>query len=300
MNDMPSAGAQDSAHLNQIADEVAIAFSGLWFHEFVIHLQYDWRLFMQPGAGRPFTSHLGKWTYLACRICPLVFSICLCIFSFPGRPHCQALMKLAIVSGTLGLTCSSALLSIRVAAVWLWDKRVACILAGIDLTVLAFFVYYMVKVDSSYDPMIQSCILNGVLDDLLPSVALLAGDCVVLALLLTGLQRKWRDVRHLRLWNVLWSQGLFYLVIAALVEVPVVVLLFVDLDPGVNAIIIDYEVFLLALCSTRMFRFLNGTLGGREGESEVFTNGAPRGRLAMLQGDSVRLVTIRTDNMRQE
>ncbi|KZV67429.1 hypothetical protein PENSPDRAFT_51759 [Peniophora sp. CONT] len=202
------------------------------------------------------------------------------------------LIKFLGTSGLLGLVCASNLLSIRVAAVWSWDKRIIGILVTIAMIILAFGVYFMVELTSAYDPTLQSCNMSEVHNDLLPASAVFAGDCIVLALLLTGLQRNWREARQVknRMWHILWTQGLLYLFTAAVVEVPVVVLLIMNINSIMNTMMITPVVIFLSMCATRMYRFLNKTV---QGQSEMFTNGVSQGVISTVRDDEVQLTSIR-------
>ncbi|VDB98203.1 unnamed protein product [Peniophora sp. CBMAI 1063] len=269
--------------------------AGLWFQEFITHLRYDWGLLTRQTKGpRPLKARVALWAYLGCRILCLIQCVCVAIISFPGVSDCHVLIKVLTASGFFAVICASTLLSLRVAAVWSWDRRVVTLLITVTLVTLATSMYLMVKIDASFDPVIQSCALNGSIDDALaPSVAVLAGDCIILALLLIGLRAKWSEARQFKLWQVLWSQGLIYLLVAALFEIPFVALLASNINPLLDAMLVAPEAVILAICATRMFRSLNTRVGGQSEESEMFTNGILHGRVYASWPNEVQLYPIR-------
>ncbi|KZV71912.1 hypothetical protein PENSPDRAFT_377369 [Peniophora sp. CONT] len=248
-------------------------FSGIYFHELVAHLPFDWRLLMRPDSQRTTAAQIAKWTYLMCRLLLVVFAVCSTTGSFPDHPDCRALYKLLSGTGFLAIICSSTLLSIRVAAIWKWDRRVVTLVTLNCLATLACAVYLIVTVDSTYNEDVRNCALSGVHNDLYPSIAVLIGDCVLLTLLLVGLRRNWSGARQFHMWHVLWTQGLLYLFLATLVEVPLVGLLIVNLNSVMNTILVPPEVIILGIGATRMFRSLNMKVRGESKQVEHFTNG---------------------------
>ncbi|KZV66288.1 hypothetical protein PENSPDRAFT_655000 [Peniophora sp. CONT] len=114
-----------------------------------------------------------------------------------------------------------------------------------------------------------------------------------------GLQINWRDARRYRMWHMLWTQGMIYLMIAALAEVPNVTLLILDINPVLNTILGSPETITLALCATRMFRSLNTAVRG--GPSEIFTNGVSHGRIpTACQTNEVQLATLENGRIKRE
>ncbi|VDB91829.1 unnamed protein product [Peniophora sp. CBMAI 1063] len=253
----------------------ALIFAGVYLHEQVVHAPFDWRLLMlQRRRRRPAAARMAVWVYLACRILLVVFTVCGIIAAIPTiHQDCRTVYKFISASGFLGIICSSSLLSIRVGAVWKWDKRVLTALALNCLATLALAIYLVVKIDSTYDPTLHICTLNGVRTDLYPSVASFVGDCTPLALLLVGLRRNWKDARQFHVWHTLWNQGLIYLCLAIAVEVPLIVLLILNINPILNTILVTPEVVILAIGATRMYRYLNATSRGQSIHTEHFTNG---------------------------
>ncbi|VDB98212.1 unnamed protein product [Peniophora sp. CBMAI 1063] len=90
-------------------------------------------------------------------------------------------------------------------------------------------------------------------------------------LLLVGLRVHWREAREHRLWNDLWNQGLLYLLAAALIDIPVVVLVILDVDPIATALSLQLLIIIMPVCTTRMFRFLNKAVRGENEETDRFT-----------------------------
>ena len=84
---------------------------------------------------------------------------------------------------------------------------------------------------STYSIVIHDCTLTGIKSDIFPTATTLAGDSTFLILLLMGLVKNWGNIRGSYVWNLLWTQGLVYILLAVLVDLPMMVCLALDL-PG--------------------------------------------------------------------
>ncbi|VDC07083.1 unnamed protein product [Peniophora sp. CBMAI 1063] len=248
---------------------MTVIFTGIYFHEFLTNLDHDWTILRRQKEHR-LGARVAQWTYLSCRLLALFYGICISIVAFPGRRNCEVVMKLNVITNFLSMLCSSALLSILVP----FGDGIA--------------IYCVVKINSSYDTTIQFCGLDGVHTALPAFVGILLGDCALLALLLVGLQTKWRDVRKLRTWRLLWTQGWVYVLLAIVVEVPSVVLPVLDINPFLNSMFITPEAIILAVGATRLFRSLNSATQG-DIVSQQFTVS----REAVVPRHNIRLKPLR-------
>ncbi|VDC07084.1 unnamed protein product [Peniophora sp. CBMAI 1063] len=266
---------------------MTVIFTGIYFHEFLTNLDHDWTILRRQKEHR-LGARVAQWTYLSCRLLALFYGICISIVAFPGRRNCEVVMKLNVITNFLSMLCSSALLSIRIGAIWRWNRFIVSTLLTILLVTLGLAIYCVVKINSSYDTTIQFCGLDGVHTALPAFVGILLGDCALLALLLVGLQTKWRDVRKLRTWRLLWTQGWVYVLLAIVVEVPSVVLPVLDINPFLNSMFITPEAIILAVGATRLFRSLNSATQG-DIVSQQFTVS----REAVVPRHNIRLKPLR-------
>ncbi|VDB99934.1 unnamed protein product [Peniophora sp. CBMAI 1063] len=269
--------------------------TGLWIYEIGLQARYDWNLIRQYHAsGRPAKAQFGKWTYLACRISILVYSICVIITAYDSNSTCEGvLMGWLGASALLGLVCATNLLSIRVAAVWAWNKWIVGITITISLSQLATGIYFTVKSTFIRKSPSGSCNPTAGHSNLPIALAGFAGDCILLGLLFTGLRRKWSGARQVKngMWHLLWTQGMLYFSIVVLVEVPFVVLLIMDINPIMDTIMATPVVITLSVCATHMYRNLNGTqrVQGRLGNAG---SGESRG---VSKDNDIRLIAIRKE-----
>ncbi|VDC06032.1 unnamed protein product [Peniophora sp. CBMAI 1063] len=268
---MSASAALSLLHQLTSLQDLTVVFGGIYLHEFSANLSFDWRLVTRIHT-RSTLASVAKSVYLACRILMLIYSVCVVVITFPGHPRCHALLKLFTVTGWFSVLCSSLLMSIRVGAVWQWDKRVTIGLTLVWLATFASTIYSMSEIDSSYEAPILSCAFTGVHRGLIPAATLIISDCTILTLLLLGLQKRWKNARQYYTWNLLWTQGLLYLLLAMVLELPTI-LLAMDIDSIMNTMMVTPAAIILTIAASRMYRSLHALAQGDSTASDHFTNG---------------------------
>ncbi|VDB94069.1 unnamed protein product [Peniophora sp. CBMAI 1063] len=272
--DMSDPGLFASLHQLLSVQNLSLVCAGIYFQDLIAHLDFDWDLLRRPEKDRAPAARIAKWTYLACRFLLIIAELCQILLTFLSQADCGAMIKLQTISSFLSISCCSSLLSIRVAAVWRWDKRIIAVLTAVLLALLGFLIYLCVGelTFNTHGASIDGCTFGDVVHvNLPPSIGILVCDCTICTLLLAGLQFKWRDARDFRMWRILWSQGLLYLFLATAVEVPALVLLILNLSDAMDGMLVTVEVLVLGIGATRMFRSLNATVREDE-DAEHFTH----------------------------
>lgn len=97
-------------------------------------------------------------------------------------------------------------------------------LAGVSLLAqLALLIHSVIIATASWETEMQGCVLKDSVHASLPLLsATFAADTVLLALMLVGLVRR-REARKFGMWRFLVKQGLVWLAVAAVAELPTVV-----------------------------------------------------------------------------
>ncbi|VDB84998.1 unnamed protein product [Peniophora sp. CBMAI 1063] len=244
---------------------LSIIFNGIYLHEFVCFVAYDWKLLTRKGASE-HTSLLiksVKVTYLCCRYLALISAVTELYMYFrlyQGYLPCEVLMTMSTGIGALATTCSSALIAIRALTLWRWNARITALIGIAFLALLGTDIQSTVLVRSTYEPAFSLCSTEHANHSLPNLLSLLICDVVVLTCLLTGL-RRWHDPRKkwgaFRLWTILWNQGVIYLVLASATEVPAVVFLLLRLNSVMNSMFTTPLVVILVVATTRFYRSLH-------------------------------------------
>ncbi|KZV71905.1 hypothetical protein PENSPDRAFT_377020 [Peniophora sp. CONT] len=241
--------------------KMTLVFSGIYFYEFTSSLPYDWEV-LKRLRGRP-TTLVGNSLYLLCRYLALMTSICSCLLTSGYTTiSCQGLLKAYSFSAVFGIASASSLLFVRAGIIWKWNRWVVVLLSPFLAAIYASAIRTVVVFTSTYDPSIGQCTLNSAIQDRAISVAVFCGDLTLLAFILIGLRKGWREVRKFPLWSILWNQGLLYFALAVMVEAPLMVFLLLNLNEVMNAMFVVPAVVMMAAGSTRFYRILT-QYGGR-------------------------------------
>jgi len=225
---------------------------GVYIWEIVTHLKYDWNLIIRPRDGPPWV----KWTYLMCRYFALASVMALLTgFDVSTEVNCKTWVILTWIISFPAVQSSSVLMAIRVIAIWGYNKLFIALVASILCVQAGCYIYETTKVDAAWDSEEHSCgILNSKTTRL--SITMTLGvDIFLLCSILIGLSR-WKSVGQFGLWKFLWNQGTIWLTLAAIAEVPTVVLVWLNYNQAVNLMFFEPELVILAISAARMYRSL--------------------------------------------
>ncbi|KZV72378.1 hypothetical protein PENSPDRAFT_718576 [Peniophora sp. CONT] len=131
---------------------------------------------------------------------------------------------------------------------WTWDARVTTLGAVLFLAVLGTDIRITVTISSSYDPVFKFCSLDEEHSNIPNTLALLICLC--------RWHRPRKGVRAFRLWSVLWNQGILYLTLASLTEIPAVTCALTEYYRKV-VLLLNVNLLVLVLSTTRFYRSLH-------------------------------------------
>ncbi|VDB95646.1 unnamed protein product [Peniophora sp. CBMAI 1063] len=231
-------------------------FCGLYIWEWARTLPYEFSFYT---GKRPW-----RWTlalYLTCRYSILAAVINLLVGFNASQPiHCLVWVKFEFLFPYLGVLTASLLIALRAAAIWHFHPAMLT-LAGVSLLAqLALQIRSIVIASASWDSQMHACTLKDGVHASLPLLSATFGvDAVLLLLMLIGLVRR-REARKFGMWAFLMKQGLVWLIVAAVAELPTVVLLALNLNDALNLLFQTPEMIILAIAATNMYRSLSDFL----------------------------------------
>lgn len=219
--------------------------------ELVSSLHYDWKLIRRPSESSPWV----KWTYLACRYLMLGammnILIVLDIFDEMTGSHCKVLAKCLYAFPYFSHLLASVLIAVRVVAIWAYDRR--CVVTVIFLLCAQTIIYTFDVIRANN----TSCHLLRTQNSQPYLTVSLVADFTLLVIMLAGLLRL-KEISRLALWNYLWTQGLIWLALATIAEVPAIVFIWLNLNQVMNLMFLVPEVVIVVISATRMYRTLSG------------------------------------------
>ncbi|KAN0112031.1 hypothetical protein V8E52_007948 [Russula decolorans] len=217
--------------------------SGIYIWEFVTNLHYEW------GIIRGYQTYRWTiWIYVIARWATIAIVILILIhLNVTSQINCQGFSLLSLGSGSL-------LLVLRILAIWNRNKGIVAIVAiicvaNVSLLLLVSLPYHE-QIHSVWEPAANSCKITNIEVCQIAMVSGFVTDTALLLIMLAGLLRlRHRGGGSYELWHLLWKQGVAWFVVAAVAELPAVVML------GLNIFLFPSTV-MTVIATTRMHRSL--------------------------------------------
>ncbi|KAI0315763.1 hypothetical protein OF83DRAFT_1084733 [Amylostereum chailletii] len=173
--------------------------------------------------------------------------------------NCQAWLYSVYCFSYAGLLLASTLIGIRVIAIW---NRNRVVIAFVSFALLAFLgtlLHGVIVAKATYDPVSGICVILRSEENLPNGICGLVVDVLLLGAMLVGLFRR-REASRFGVWKMLWKQGLVWMVLATVAELPSVIFLSYNFNVAMNLMFLTPEMTILLVGATRMYRQLSNFL----------------------------------------
>ncbi|KAH9062475.1 hypothetical protein EDB87DRAFT_1682118 [Lactarius vividus] len=225
---------------------------------------YIWEIVAFIGFEYAVLSKKRKFTwsfllYLGCRWFPLLFITSQFLgFDTSHKINCQAWILFSFMSGYLSFMCASALIILRVAVLWNRNKKIIAFACAVWISNTAICAYSMSLCLLVWVAVIV--IASAQVSDtvrLRPSVlSNFITDVILLILMLTGLRRWKHAPKSSGVWRLLYTQGLIWVMIVTLGEIPPTVFILLNLNDPMNLVFQAFALIITALGAARLYRGL--------------------------------------------
>ncbi|KAI9436255.1 hypothetical protein H4582DRAFT_464758 [Lactarius indigo] len=223
--------------------------TGIFIWEFVVYLEFEYSFFTGKRKFRPsFLLYLGtRWFPLFVIIDALVG------LDSVNRINCQAIVTFGFLFSHLSIISASALIVLRIAAIWGLNKIAMSIASITWLVHTGSLIHSVAVVRATWSGGI--CKLNPSETRTNIPVALIT-DLVLLVLMLIGLLR-WENA-HQRggVWWLLYTQGLVWMVFLVVAEALITVFVLLNLNDPMNKMFQIPALITMTICASRMYRGL--------------------------------------------
>jgi len=229
------------------------ALTGLYFWEFVTTLDYEWSVI----RGR----RSYRWTiviYSITRVATLL-AIILSIFALDTttRYNCQARITSEFLFGYLAFSADAFLIVLRIIAIWEKNKLVTAIATGVWAINLGFQLHSFVQLRASPVPGLSICVVRHTDNINFNSIPILISDIALLLIMLIGLLRMgFHESGMSGFGRLIWRQGLIWLFLATIAEVPPVVFMSLNLNDPLNYVFNFPALITMSIAATRIYRSL--------------------------------------------
>ncbi|KAI0281967.1 hypothetical protein BGY98DRAFT_1094578 [Russula aff. rugulosa BPL654] len=244
----PSTVARDFAALVSIWHVV----DGIFIWEFFTTLDFEWDVIR---GRRPWRWTI--WIYSLTRVATLVTLILNMIgFSTTVPINCQLWATLEVVLPSTVFGSASLLIMFRIFAIWNREKIVVIIAMCVWMADVGFLVYGSVMLRSTWSPEKGVCVLLNAETSKPNIISSLVTDVALLLIMLVGLFRLRREGTAFGAGRILWNQGLIWLSLATVAEVPSTVLMCLYLNSPLSYIFQAPSMVTMSIAATRMYRSL--------------------------------------------
>ncbi|KAH8990024.1 hypothetical protein EDB86DRAFT_3104211, partial [Lactarius hatsudake] len=242
----PAVAAADYFALNKLCHVMA----GILIWELVVYIGFEYSFFT---GKRKFRSSF--LLYLGARWFPMFAIIVILVgFDSANQINCQAYVIFVFLFSYLSMISASALIGLRIAAIWGLNKIAISIASIAWLVHSGFLIHSVVVLRATWSGGI--CKITNPSETRNNIPVTLVTDLVLLVLMLTGLLR-WENVHQRRgVWWFLFTQGLAWMIIVVLAEALITVFILLNLNDAMNLMFQVPALLTMTICASRMYRGL--------------------------------------------
>lgn len=231
--------------------KVLYVVGGIYIWEFFTSLWFEWQII----TGRR-SYRWSIWLYSGCRLSALFAIITLFVgFNVTTPINCRAWLVFVFFFAYSAFVFASALIVLRIVAIWERNWLVCTIAIAAWLVNIAFYIRNMTWSEAVWSTEQSTCLVIKTDRNLTTIVVTLGEDLVLLILMLAGL-RRYGDVGMYGLWRFLHRQGLLWLVLVTVAEIPTTVFIILNLNDYFNLMFQTPELIMMAVGATRIYRSL--------------------------------------------
>ncbi|KAH9173109.1 hypothetical protein EDB89DRAFT_2242500 [Lactarius sanguifluus] len=242
----PAVAAADYFALLKLCHVMA----GILIWEFVVYIGFEYSFF---AGKRQFCSSF--LLYLGARWFPMFAIIVILVgFDSANRINCQAYVISIFLFSYLSAISASALIGLRIAAIWGLNKIVVSIAFIAWLVQTGFLIHGVAVLRATWSGGI--CTITNPSKTRNNILVALVTDLVLLVLMFTGLLR-WQNSRQRgSVWWLLYTQGLAWMIIVVVAEALITVFILLNLNDAMNLMFQVPALLTLTICASRMYRGL--------------------------------------------
>lgn len=228
---------------------------GIYIWEFICNLSFEWSLLRGRRQWR-WTSAL----YIACRVATIAQVLAdLVGLNVMGPINCRLWLIFLLIFGYAATSLSLSLYALRSVAVWQRSLPITLFSVAIILANIGVWIRCVVEAQSQWVAVTESCSWQGTHRTLLDNTLLLGTELVLIVLMASGI---YSHNPGARAFKIMYREGLFWLVVAAVMQTVPVVFLILNLNEAMNVMFIIPSAICTSIGATRMYRALSDRQAG--------------------------------------
>lgn len=231
--------------------KVLYVVGGVYIWEFFTSLWFEWQIITGKRSYR-----WSIWLYSGCRLSALFAIITIFVgFNVTTPIDCRAWLVMVFFFAYSAFVFASALIVLRILAIW-EREWLPCSIAIIAWLVnIAFYIRNMTWSEAIWDTEQATCLVIKTNRNMTTITVTLVEDLVLLSLMLIGL-RRYGGVGMHGLWLFLHRQGLLWLLLITVAEIPTTVFIYLNLNDYFNLMFQTPELIMMAVGASRIYRSL--------------------------------------------
>jgi len=194
---------------------------------------------------------------MGCRWCTLLVVILEFVAFDSDMSHqmdCQALVTIDLTFATLSFLFASALVILRIYALWEQNNIVIAISSTIWLANAVSYVYSLATLRGQRFG--DLCVIDNLLHTRVCIFSTFITDLALLVLMLLGVLRWKKTHERSGIWELLYTQGLAWVALFTLVEVPPVVFIMLNLNDPMDLMFMAPGAICTTVGASRMYLWL--------------------------------------------
>ncbi|KAN0141811.1 hypothetical protein V8E53_000273 [Lactarius tabidus] len=243
--------------------------NGIFIWEFLVTLNYEWSVIR---GHRPYRWTI--WIYSLTRVFTLI-AVVLNMLGFDSSSsiNCELWVIFELIFAYSAFAAASLLVVLRIIAIW-DGHRIAVAIAICSLgNNIAFFIRNIALIRVIWDPTQSVCVVLNTEITTKTVIAVLISDVIVLITVLVGLLRLRIYGTMFSLAQFLWRQGLMWLFLATVAELPPAVFMSLNLNYPFNLMFQTPALIVMSIGTTRIHRSLTDYTNS---DSQAFKNYSTR------------------------
>jgi len=234
-------------------EKLCHTLDGLYIWEFFTTLDFEWRVIR---GCQPYRWTI--WLYSLTRLTTLMTVIInLVTLNLTTKTNCQVWITTSYTCSYMSFALSSLLIVLRIVAVWNTNKGIvgfATIVWGINASL---GIQGIVQIRSSWISEGGFCGIPNIKSNTVNIISMLVSDLFLLAIMLVGLFRlRCRGTGSFALGRLLWKQGVIWLLLATIAELPLLVFICLDLNDAFDQMFLMPSYITMSIAATRIYRSL--------------------------------------------
>jgi len=226
---------------------------GIFIWEFFTTLGFEWDVIR---GHRPY-----RWTILVYSITRVatLLSIVLNIVGSDSttRLYCQVWMTFIAFFTYTAFASASLLIALRIIAVWNMAKIPLVITMGVWVADVGFLISGTIRIRSAWSHEANFCVPLNLASTKPAVISSLVTDVLLLLIMIGGVFRlRLEAAGAFDLGYILWKQGLIWLFLATVSEVPPSVLMCLNLNEPMSLLFQTPSMVIMSIAATRMYRSL--------------------------------------------